>query len=174
MVFNPDMPDTPASAAAMSADHAATAAARAKIAASDPELAEAIKKGYEPHDIGLRGVFVFLITLVITMIVVLAAMWGVMMLFVNYDRSNDPIASPVKVERPPVASPLQPTPQHPYTDREDVTMMRDEADRILTSSGTTPTGRHYIKISDAMDHVRLPIHAAGQQPSQSQGAGVAH
>jgi len=164
MAYNPDMPSTPpaggdggvaitALAAEFGASPEAIAAARAKIADTHPELADALDKGYEPHDIGLRGVFLFLISLVITMAVVLAAMWGVMMLFVNYDRSNDPIASPVKVEDPVPAAPLQPSPMHNYNDREDLTLMRKDVYASLDSSGVTASGRRFIPIEEAMKQV---------------------
>jgi hypothetical protein len=138
---------------------AAIEAARARIASPTPDLADALGKGYEPHDIRLRGVFLFLITLVVTIIVVLAAMWGLMTLFVDYDRSKDPVGSPVAIHREPSAVPEQPSVEHNFVDREDMTAMREETQRALNSSGTSPTGRRYISINEAMDQVlpKLPV-----------------
>jgi hypothetical protein len=175
---NPDMPE-PAEPIAQGdgdgmASAAAIEAAKARIANPTPELADALHHGYEPHDIGLKGVFAFLIALVITMVVVLAAMWGVMMLFVNYDRSKDPIATPVKIEHAPVAQPNQPSPQHNFVDHEDMAAMREETTKILNTSGTTSGGRKYISIDEAMVRVlpKLPVKpAAGGQAQVSSAMG---
>jgi len=144
------------------ASAAAIEAARARIASPTPELADSLSKGYEPHDIGLRGVFLFLITLVVTVVVVLAAMWGLMTLFVDYDRSRDPVGSPVAIHQEPSAVPLQPSVEHNLVDREDMTAMREATQQALNSSGTSPTGRRYISIKDAMDQVlpKLPVKPA--------------
>lgn len=168
MAYNPDMPSpaaprhavSPALAAEIGATHAEVLASRARIIAKHPELEDALHKGYEPHDIGLRGVFIFLITLVITMVVVLAAMWGVMMMFVKYDRSNDPIASPVKMENTENAVPLQPSPPHDYNDREDMTRMRLETSAALQGGAASTSGRHSIPIDEAMKQVRLDVRPA--------------
>jgi hypothetical protein len=174
---NPDMPRPAEPLPSGDGDGMATAAAieaaKARIANPTPELADALHHGYEPHDIGLKGVFAFLIALVITMVVVLAAMWGVMMLFVGYDRSKDPIATPVRVEHLPVAQPNQPSPQHDFLDHEDMQAMREETSKVLNSSGTSPSGRHYISINEAMERVlpKLPVKpAAARRQTQVSSA----
>jgi hypothetical protein len=153
-----------------SAAPAAAEAARARIASPTPELADALGKGYEPHDIGLRGVFLFLITLVITIVVVLAAMWGLMMLFVEHDRAKDPVGSPLVVHQDPRPVPLQPSPEHNFNDREDMTAMREETHRQLNATGTSQSGRRYISIDQAMDQVKLPVKAPAAG-SASSGVG---
>jgi hypothetical protein len=146
------------------ASAAAIEASRARIASPTPELADALGKGYEPHDIGLRGVFLFLITLVLTIVVVLAAMWGLMTLFVDYDRSKDPVGSPVVIHQAERPFPMQPSPDHNVVDREDMTAMREQTQHELTSSGTTASGRRYMPIEQAMDQVlpKLPVKTHGE------------
>src|SRR5579862_7276473 len=76
---------------------------------SKEALAEAIAKGYEPHDLKLRGVFVFMGVLALTLVVVLAAIYAIMMALVDHDRSQDVVGSPVVIKMPPVYAPLQPS-----------------------------------------------------------------
>jgi len=123
--------------------------------------AEAIAKGYEPHDIGLRGVIVFITGLVITLIVVLAFIYAVMMAMADSDRSTDAIASPVKVSLPPIYAPLQPSlgfygdhdSDHDVLDAQDMILMRERTQQALNSEGITAAGRHFIPIASAIDIV---------------------
>jgi hypothetical protein len=144
------------------AEHGASGAAGAKIS---PELAEAISIGYEPHDIGLRGVFIFIISLMFITLVVLGAMWVIMMEFVKYDRNSDPINSPVAIERVQPLQPLQPSWNHNRLDQEDMQNMREQTYYQLHAAGVSPTGRKYIPIETAMDQVlsQLPIHEGAKQ-----------
>jgi len=130
---------------------------------TSPELADSLAHGYERHDIGLRGIFNFLIGLILTMVLVLLLIYGVMELFVEHDRQSDPIASPIVVEHPPVPEPLQPSISHDLIDWQDMQAMREQTQKILSSSGTTATGRRYIPITQAIDRVlpMLPIHPSG-------------
>jgi hypothetical protein len=143
----------------MPGSHGASGAAGGKIT---PEIAEAIAVGYEPHDVSLRGVFIFIVTLMFITLIVLGAMWVVMMGFVGHDRKSDPIASPVGVQHLVAPQPLQPSWNHNAMDREDMELMRKQTHDILVSSGTSPTGRRFISIDAAMDQVlpQLPIRAA--------------
>ena len=131
--------------------------------AMSPELADSIAHGYERHDIGLRGIFNFLIGLIFTMVLTLLLIYGVMELFVQHDRESDPIASPIIVAHEPAPHPLQPSVEHNALDREDMQAMRDETQKILASSGVSPTGRRYIDIDQAIDKVlpMLPIQPSG-------------
>jgi hypothetical protein len=125
------------------------------------EFAEALAKGYEPHDIGLRGVIIFLLGLTATMVVVLAFVYAVMMALADHDRSHDGIVSPiqVKVAYAPVYAPLQPSlgfdgnPDHDLLDRQDMQTMRYVTEQELDHEGTTAAGRHHIAINTAIDEV---------------------
>jgi hypothetical protein len=133
---------------------------------SDPasaDLADSLAHGYERHDIRLRGLFNFLVGLLLTVAMSLLLVYGVMELFVEHDRQSDPIASPIVVIHPEAPHPLQPSIDHDVTDRVDMEAMRKETHDILYSSGTTPAGRRYISIDDAMNKVLplLPIHPSG-------------
>jgi hypothetical protein len=142
-------------------NHGAPGAAGEKIS---PELAEAISIGYEPHDVALRGIFIFILSLMFISLVVLGAMYVIMMGFVKYDRGGDPINSPVAIEHVQPPQPLQPSWNHNRIDQEDMRLMREQTYAQLHSTGISPTGRRYIPIETAMDQVlpQLPIHAAVQ------------
>src|SRR5580658_5851043 len=113
--------------------------------ATSPELADSLAHGYERHDIGLRGIFNFLIGLILTMVLVLLLIYGVMELFVEHDRQSDPIASPIVVEHGPIPEPLQPSISHDLVDWQDLQAMREQTQKTLSSNGTNPkTGRRFI------------------------------
>jgi hypothetical protein len=131
--------------------------------AISPELADSLAHGYERHDIGLRGIFNFLIGLILTMVLVLLLIYGVMELFVEHDRKSDPIASPITVIHGEAPHPLQPSIQHNALDREDMQAMREETAKALAFSGTNAAGRRCMSINEAMDKVLslLPIQPSG-------------
>jgi hypothetical protein len=131
--------------------------------ATSPELADSLAHGYERHDIGLRGIFNFVIGLILTMVLVLLLIYGVMELFVEHDRQSDPIASPIVVVHAPAPMPLQPSIEHNTVDRQDMQAMREETQKILDSSGVSPTGRRFISIDQAIEQVLplLPIQPSG-------------
>jgi hypothetical protein len=143
-----ERPPTPSEHPAATPD--AIASAHAKVLSPTPDLAEAMRRGYEPKDINLRGVFIFLGGLVVSLAVVLVAIYGIMMALVEYDRSNDPRGSSVTLNRPEVYAPLQPSVNHPNEDWADMDLMRRDTQATLDSSGTKPSGRRYIPIADAM------------------------
>ena len=148
-------------------NHGAPGAAGAKIST---DLAAAISAGYEPHDVALRGIFIFIISLMFISLLVLGAMWVIMMEFVKYDRSYDPIASPLTIEQVQPPEPLQPSWNHNQKDREDMEIMREQTFKQLHFTGTLPTGRKCIAIETAMDEVlsQLPIRAA-VEPGNGKG-----
>jgi hypothetical protein len=152
MAYTQDTPDK----------NGASSAAGAKIS---PELAEAIAAGYEPHDVGLRGVFIFIISLMFISLVILGAMWVVMMEFVKYDRNFDPINSPVAIEHVQPPQPLQPSWNHNQMDQQDMQQMRQQTYQQMHSTGTSPTGRKFISIDTAMNEIlpQLPIHEGAKQ-----------
>lgn len=137
----------------------------AETGPESPELKDAIAHGYEPHDIGLRGVFFFLIGLVVTVIISLLLVYGIMNLFVEYDRHSDPVASPVVIEHGPIPYPLQPSYNHDVVDRQEMAAMRKNTQKILSSSGTLGD-RRFIPIDQAIDQVLplLPIKPTGATP----------
>ena len=145
------------------------AASRERVAHPTPELAESMTRGYEPHDIGLRGVFVFLGGLVVSLVVVFVIIFGIMMALVGYDRSHEQAGSvltPTDVSRGPVYAPLQPSVDHNALDTDDMTDMRRTTQAILRGSGTGENGRRYIRVEDAMAIVlaKLEVHPAVVPP----------
>ena len=127
---------------------------------SSAEFSEALAKGYEPHDIGLRPVFMFVAGLSLTLVVVLFAIYGIMMGVAAYYR-HDSIQSPIAVKLPPVYAPLQPSlgsydnhdNDHDVLDWQDMEAMRYKTDLALNNSGMTSSGRPYISINSAMSQV---------------------
>lgn len=132
---------------------------------SDPRLAEAIGKGYEPHDIKLRGIFVFVAVLAVTLFVVLSVIYGIMMALAAHDRSTDPLASPVAIKLPPVYAPLQPSRgfygndanDHEVLDSDDMLVMRQITEQELNApAGLTAAGRPHMPIDQAIEKT-LPL-----------------
>jgi hypothetical protein len=132
---------------------------------SDAALKAAVTTGYEPNDVRLRSVFVFIGVLVITLVVVLTAIYGIMMALAEHDRASDPIASPIAVKLPAVYAPLQPSlgfygdskNDHDTLDAEDMIAMRYRAEQELNApAGTTEAGRRHMPIESAIDTV-LPL-----------------
>jgi hypothetical protein len=117
-----------------------------------PDLAEAIKRGYEPKDISLRGLFIFLGTLIVTLVVVLFFIYGVLMFLVERDRSHDPLGTPVTVVRAEQYAPLQPSVGHNVLDTDDMLAMREQNQQTLDH----PTLSRQMPIGQAMDRV-LPL-----------------
>ena len=134
----------------------AIAASQGRVAHPTPELAEAMTRGYEPHDIGLRGVFVFLGGLIASLVVVFAIIFGIMMALVGYDRNHEQAGSVLTakdVSRGPVYAPLQPSVDHNALDVDDMTEMRRQTQAVLRGEGFGENGRKYIPVEKAMDIV---------------------
>ncbi len=127
------------------------------------EFELAVAKGYEPHDLKLRGVFLFVAFLTLTLVIVLSAIFAIMIALVDHSRGGDPVSSPVAVTPAPVYAPLQPSPEHDWLDQDDMLLMRAKTQKAINSSGTSSTGRRYIAINDAIRQVvdtnMLPIKA---------------
>jgi hypothetical protein len=130
-----------------------------------PELAEAIQRGYEPHDINLRGIWIFGVVLVVTIIVALILVAGIMKGMLVYERAVDPMSSPVTIDKAPPLIPLQPSVEHDQFDSQDMEQMRSHVQMILSGSGQHGD-RRWIPIDQAMDQVlpMLPIGAASGAP----------
>jgi hypothetical protein len=133
---------------------------------------EALAKGYEPHDLTLRMVFLFIGGLAVTLLVVLSVIYAIMMAMADYDRSNDPLASPVAVKLPPVYAPLQPSLDHQQFDTDDMLAMREQTQAALNApAGVTAAGRAHMPIADAIDKAipmlltRAIIQPGEEQPS---------
>lgn len=125
----------------------------------------AIAKGYEPDDLKLRGILMFVGVLAVTLLVVLSVVYGIMMTLADYDRSGDPLASPVAVKLPPPYAPLQPSlglygddyNNHLNVDSQDMLVMREKTQAELNAAeGVTATGRHHLPIETAIDKT-LPL-----------------
>jgi hypothetical protein len=130
-------------------------------AAAKAALDAAIAKGYEPDDLKLRGIFVFIGVLAMTLLVVLTAIYAIMMALVEHGRTTDAVTSPLVIKLPPVYAPLQPSlgyngdkdNDHDWLDQDDMLMMRQKVDFALKQSGTSSTGRRFLNISTAIDEV---------------------
>lgn len=151
----------PTTAPTQSSDAAATSAAHANAGAKviSPDMAEAIARGYEAHDIGIRGVLIFLAGLAGTIVIVLAFIYVLMFGLSDFMHMGESKASPLAFSHAPVNAPLQPSIDHNTYDREDMLQMRKDVQSVLNSSGTTATGRRHITIEEAISQVlgQLPI-----------------
>jgi hypothetical protein len=155
---------------------------------SDPRLAQAVAKGYESSDLKLKGIFMFVGVLALTLFVAMSVVYGVMMTLAQASRDKDPLASPVTVQLPPVYAPLQPSKgfygdeknNHQATDYDDMLVMRQKsAEQLNAPAGTTAAGRSHMPIADAMDKA-LPllltrnVIAAGTTPVNPPGSYEGH
>jgi hypothetical protein len=130
---------------------------------------EAIAKGYEPQDLQLRSVFVFIGGLAVTLFVVLSVIYAIMMALAAYDRSGDPVGSPVLVKLPPVYAPLQPSLEHQQFDSDDVLAMRERNQADLNATDPSPAGRPRMPIALAMEKaIPLLLTKAVIQPGEAQ------
>jgi hypothetical protein len=128
---------------------------------SKKALDDAIAKGYEPSDLKLRAVFVFVGVLALTLVVVLSAMYAIMVAMFEHGKTEDPQRSPVVIKSMPVYAPLQPSlgfngdheNDHDVLDEDDMLMMRQKVQQELAASGISSTGRRYISIDEAIDLV---------------------
>jgi hypothetical protein len=129
------------------------------------DFKEAVAKGYEPKDIGLKPVLLFIGGLAATLVVVLFAIFAIMMALADYHRSETGNPSPVAVKLPPVYAPLQPSlgiynnhdNDHNVLDWQDMQAMRYKADQALHAPrATTAEGRTHEPIEIAMVDV-LPV-----------------
>ena len=127
-----------------------------------PEFREAVAKGYEPKDIGLSPVFKFIGGLVVTMVVVMFAIYAIVMAMAASYRKDMVNPSPVAVKLPPVYAPLQPSlgfydnhdQDHDKHDAEDMADMRYKTRQILSGSGENPVShRKWEPIDVAMNDV---------------------
>jgi hypothetical protein len=82
--------------------------------------------------------------------------YGIMMALASYDRSKDPMGSPVVVRIPPVYAPLQPSFDHPQLDQDDMLAMRERTAAELNAPEGTYAGRRHIPIAMAMEKA-LPM-----------------
>lgn len=137
-----------------------------------PELAEAIRRGYEPHDINLRWLYIFGVVLIVTLVVSLVIVAGVMKGLLAYDRSVDAISSPVNIEHRLDVIPLQPSVEHNQVDRDDMDLMRQHVQMILSGAGQHGD-RRWIPIDQAMEQVlpMLPIRVPPAPGNGSRAAG---
>jgi hypothetical protein len=129
-------------------------------APTSPELKAAIAKGYEPSDLRLKGIFMFVAVLALTLLVSMSVVYGTMMAFAQFSRDKDPMASPVAVQLPPPYAPLQPSKgfygneknDHQSTDYDDMMVMRQTTQEELNApAGVTAAGRAHMPINAAMD-----------------------
>ena len=150
-MLSTERPPTPSDH--VGASDAAVATARGQVARPTPELAHAIKRGYEVKDISLRGLFIFLGSLVVSLVIVLFLIYGIMAALTDREQHREQLGATVTALRPPVYAPLQPSSEHQTEDWEDMNMMRRQTQALLSSAGVTPTGRRYIPITLAINQV---------------------
>jgi hypothetical protein len=152
----------------------------AMAAYPDADMQLAIAKGYEPHDVKLRGIVIFTIVLGITILIALGVSWVIVQALDAANTSHDQAASPyAQPSDAPMPTPLQPSPPHQKLDSEDVQEMRETAWKALTSSGITETGRKYISIDSAIEQVsakgvietRVTANETTMSPFQNGGGG---
>src|SRR5580704_11187778 len=97
--------------------------------AEKPPSPEALRQGYEPPDVGNRGLLIFFVIFLATAVVVNLGLWGLLKIYMSEPRSVD-----VKLSAAPAAKrfpqpDLQPVQSHnqlPWQDLQD--LKREKAD----------------------------------------------
>jgi hypothetical protein len=139
-------------------DTTTTAAVAAADASRDPDLAESLGRGHEQRDTYVKPILVFIIVLVVSVVVVQLAVWGLNKLLEHQNAMSDPqkVSSVAQVSVsqslvghvPPPEPRLQPSPFHQSFDREDTAKLFKRWDTELSTFG---------KFSDDKDRVHVPV-----------------
>jgi hypothetical protein len=97
--------------------------------AEKPPTPEALRQGYEPPDVGNRGLLIFFVIFLATAVVVNLGLWGLLKIYISEPRSvNVKIsAAPAQKRFPqPDLQPVQSHNQLPWQDLQD--LKREKAD----------------------------------------------
>lgn len=124
----------------------------------DPALAESLGRGHEQRDTYVKPILVFITVLVISIVVVQFAVWGLGKLLEHQNQMQDPqkVSSVAQISVsqslvghvPPPEPRLQPSPFHESFDREDTANLFKRWDTELGTVG---------KFSDEKDRVHVPV-----------------
>lgn len=113
---------------------------------------EAIERGYEVGDVSVKGatyVTIGFIVLGVVTHIFLTLVWKV-----TYSRAvvDDPARSAVIDERPPThRPPLQPSPWHDSTPKQDMAALRGNEAKVFQSMGWEMTDKHPLpKVPDSI------------------------
>jgi hypothetical protein len=122
-----------------------------------PASPESIARGHEVTDASVRGIFIFTVTLFLTLLVSVAITLALFYMFtgsVDQTHKEQYAPSPLAENRPPSpAPPLQPSPGHltlPYEDFQDLKAIWV---RLANTYGDEVMADHHV-------HDRIPIQAA--------------
>lgn len=125
---------------------------------NDPDLAESLGRGHEQRDTYVKPILVFITVLVISVVVVQFAVWGLQKLLEHQNTMSEPqkvssvaqlsISQSLVGHVPPPEPRLQPSPFHESFDREDTAKLFKRWDTELGTLG---------KFSDEKDRVHVPV-----------------
>jgi hypothetical protein len=105
------------------------------LAQNHPPSPEALAQGYEPAEIRVRGLFIFLICFAISIVLIWVIVWYVEKAFLANERQADQPRSAIADQQPPPPPRIQPSMPHdqlPYQDLED---MRSNEDSVFAKLG---------------------------------------
>src|SRR5580700_4238510 len=91
--------------------------------AEQPPSPEALRHGYEPPEVGNRGLLVFFLIFVATAIVLNFALWGLLKIYMSEPRSVDVKVSAAPAQKRFPQPDLQPVQSHnelPWQDLQDL------------------------------------------------------
>ncbi len=138
--------------------------------------------GYEPRDLGARGIIVFLVVLVVTGAVLCTIVWGYYDYHLKHLAEEPPVTGTQMIADTPASQP-DPTKRFPQPvlqpdDVADLNKMRANEETVLNSYGWVDqkAGVAHIPIDDAIKAVAqqgLPSRPAQQMPQAAQfGSGT--
>ena len=96
---------------------------------------EAVRLGYEPHRLSVRGLVIFFVLFVFSAAVIHGLVWLLMEHFVNRDRGVDQPRSAFAAPENPAGPRLQPSVGHDTLDYQDLDALRTHEDQVFQKLG---------------------------------------
>jgi hypothetical protein len=100
-----------------------------------PPTSETVAQGYEPPDINVRGVVVFLMIFLVGAIIIQVGLWGVLKVYSGLPRTADIVTSAAPPPARFLPPNLQPTEQHNQFPWQDLAQLRQEKTQIFDQLG---------------------------------------
>jgi hypothetical protein len=100
-----------------------------------PPTPQALKQGYEPSDINVRALFVFIIIFILSAVVIQIGLWELLKFYTSLPRSADVVTSAAPAPQRFPAPNLQPIEKHNQLPWEDLADLQHEKGMIFEQLG---------------------------------------
>jgi len=98
---------------------------------------EALEQGYEPSDVNVRGLLIFVIIFVVGAVVIQAGLWGLLKFYNSLPRTADAVTSAAPIQERFPAPNLQPIEKHNQLPWQDLADLQHEKGMIFDALGWT-------------------------------------